>query len=106
LPTFFPPEPCFAHAAVGTLPLPVHLAEFLAFSDENRPNLLHHAVAIPTLEPTVDGGVVAELLGHVVPLATAPEAMDDAVEKSPPVGWRLATFGTWLPIRLQDRFDP
>src|ERR1043166_4675441 len=76
----FSPEARFAHAAVGTLPFPVNVAEFVTLGDENRPNLLHHSVAVPALEPAVDRGVIAKLLGHVVPLATTAEAMDNAIE--------------------------
>src|SRR5215472_9805936 len=85
LPTFFPPEPGLAHAAIGTLPLPVDLAQFLARGDQRGPDALHHPVATPALEPAVDGGVIAELLGQVVPLAAAAQAVDNAVDDRPPV---------------------
>src|SRR6516165_10521622 len=62
LPTFFPPEPGLAQAAVGALPLPVDRAQLCALGGPGGPDPPHHAVAAPALEPAVDGGVVAELL--------------------------------------------
>src|SRR5262245_44126794 len=104
-PTFFPPEAGLAHAAVGTLPVPVNLAQLGALRGQGGPDLRHHAAAAPALEPAVDGAVVAELLGQVVPLAAGAEAVDDAVEDPPPVLGRLAALGAGLPIGAEDRFD-
>src|SRR6516164_1422529 len=106
LPTFFPPETGLAHAPVCTLPLPVDLLEFVTRLDEHRPDSLHHPVAAPSLEPAVDCGVVAEPLGHLVPLAAATEAMNDPVDEPPPIGWRLPTPGARLPVLLEDGLDP
>src|SRR5256885_9077655 len=74
LPTFFPPEPGLAQPPVGALPVPVDAAQFGTGLDEGGPELAHHPVPAPALEPAVDGGVVAELLGQVVPLAAGPQA--------------------------------
>src|SRR5215472_8614767 len=105
LPTFFPPEPGLAHAAIGTLPVPVDLAEFLALLGEDGPNFLHHAVAAPTLEPTVNGAIGTELLRQAVPLTAAAKAGDDTVEHLPPILGRLSALGAGLPILSQNGFD-
>src|SRR5262249_474930 len=105
LPTFFPPEAGLAQPAVGALPPPVDLAQFLALGGQGGPDAFHHAVAAPALEPAVDGGVVAELPGQVVPLAAAPQTVDDAVEHSPPVPGRAAALGAVSPVLLEDGLD-
>ena len=105
LPIFFPPEPCLAHPAVGTLPLPLDVPEFFAFAQEAGPDPLHHAVVAPALEPAVDGAVRAELLGQAVPLAATAEAVDDAIEQGPPIPGRLSALGAGLPILPEDGFN-
>src|SRR3981081_4272538 len=42
LPVFFPPEPGLAQHRVGTLPLPLHPAEFVALGDQHRPDPREH----------------------------------------------------------------
>src|SRR4051794_9903466 len=86
LPTFFPPEPGLAQHRVGTLPLPLHAAEFVALGDQHRPDLLEDAPLDPALEPVVDGALGAEPLGQLVPLAAAPHPEEDRVEHLAPVG--------------------
>src|SRR3954451_7779206 len=71
LPVFFPPEPGLAQHRVGTLPLPLHPAEFVALGDQHRPDPLEDAALDPALEPVVDGALGAELPGELLPLAAA-----------------------------------
>src|SRR3569833_2406602 len=106
-PDLVPAEPSLAHRAVGALPLPADTVEFLALGDHHGPDLLHHAVLVPALEPAADRTVVAELLGQVVPLASGPHAEDDPVERLTPVGPLPAPLGRWgrRGVREQDRLD-
>jgi hypothetical protein len=83
----------------------VNCAQFLAFLNQGGPDLVHHAVAAPALEPAVEGGVVAELFGQAVPLAAGAEAVDDAVEDGAPILGGLAAFGAGLPVLFQDGLD-
>jgi hypothetical protein len=83
----------------------VDLAQFGALGDQGGPDALHHPVATPALEPAVDGGVVAELLGQVIPLAATAEAMDNAVDDRSPVLGRLPPFGAGLPVLPEDGLD-
>src|SRR5262249_22076214 len=85
-PTFFPPEPGLAQPPIGALPVPVDAAQFGAALQQQGPDAGEHAAAAPALEPAVDGTVVAELLGQVVPLAAAAQAEEDAVQDASPVG--------------------
>src|SRR5262245_10631409 len=105
LPTFFPPETGLAHAAVGTLPVPVNLAQFVALGDEASPDLLHHTIFAPALEAAVDGGVVAELFGQMVPLTARAEEVDGGVEHRAPGLWRLAALASGLPVLMEDGQD-
>jgi hypothetical protein len=82
----------------------VDRAEVGALGDQGRPDLLHHAVAAPALEPAVDGAVVAELLGELVPLAAAAQAEEDAVQGAPPVG-ALAPGGLGRGVLQEDGLD-
>src|SRR5262249_39772975 len=68
-PTFFSPETAFAQPAVGSLPLPVHGPEFVAFGRQLGPDALHDAASAPALEPVMDGALGAELAGQSLPLA-------------------------------------
>jgi hypothetical protein len=108
LPVFFPPEPGLAQHPVGRLPLPVHRPEVVARLDQGRPDLLEDPVLAPPLEPAVHRAVVTELLGELVPLAAAPEAEDDPVERRPPVDPLAAAVlpGRRRGVLPQDRFDP
>src|SRR3954467_8200336 len=105
LPVFFPPEPGLAQHRVGTLPLPLHAAEFVALGDQHRPDLLEDAAFDPTLEPVVDRALGAEPFGELVPLAAAPHPEEDRVEHRPPVG-DLPPGGLPGPELLEDRLDP
>jgi hypothetical protein len=59
----------------------------------------------PALKPAVDGAVIAKLLGQFVPLAAAPHAKEDAIDRTPPVGTLAARrFGG--SILQEDGFDP
>src|SRR3954452_14680254 len=105
LPVFFPPEPGLAQHRVGTLPLPLHPAEFVALGDQDRPDLLEDAPRGPPLEPVVARALGPEPLGELVPLAAAAHPEDDRVEHLPPEG--MASAGGLLgPEFLEDRFDP
>src|SRR5207302_9307615 len=86
LPTFSPPEPGLAQPPVGALPVPVDAAQLGAALQQHGPDAGEHAAAAPALEPAVDGAVVAETLGQVVPLAAGAQAEEDAVQDAPPVG--------------------
>src|SRR3954452_17233414 len=86
LPVFFPPEPGLAQARVGTLPLPLHPAEFVALGDQHRADLLEDTPSDPALEPVVDRALGAEALGELVALAAAAHPEDDPIEHLPPIG--------------------
>src|SRR3954467_5988212 len=105
LPVFFPPEPGLAQHRVGTLPLPLHPAEFVALGDQHGPDLLHDAAFDPALEPVVDRALGAEPFGQLVPLAAAPHPEEDRVEHLPPVG-DPPPGGLPGPELLEDRLDP
>src|SRR3954469_21291339 len=96
---------CLAHAAVGTLPLPVHRLQLVTLPHQLRPDALHDAQLAPPLEPAVDGAVVAELLGESVPLAARAQVVDDAVEAPPPVGVVTPPSALPRPGLAQDRLD-
>jgi hypothetical protein len=80
------PQTRLVEHGVGRLPLPRRATEFVAALHERGPQLLEDAVAIEALEPTVHGGVGAELGGQTVPLHTGAEPIDDAVDNGPEVG--------------------
>ena len=64
-----PPKTRLAHGAVGTLPAPVHAAEFLAVFDQHGPQTLEHSLFDPALHRSMNRRVVAELPWQLVPLA-------------------------------------
>ena len=74
-----PPQTCLAHGAVCRLPFPVHAAQFITSFHQDGPDTLHHSKLYPALERSMDGAVVSELLGQVIPLATAQHPINDAV---------------------------
>jgi hypothetical protein len=85
--------------------LPVHPAEFVAFLDEQGPDLLEDAALDPTLEPVMHRALGAISLGELVPLAAAPHPEDDSIEHLPPVGG-LAAGSLLGPELLEDGLDP
>src|SRR3954452_22678935 len=105
LPVFFPPEPGLAQHRVGTLPLPLHTAEFVTLRDQDRPDLRDDTPLDPALEPVVDRALGAEPLGELVPLAPAPHPEDDRIEHLPPVG-DLASGRLLGPELEEDGLDP
>ena len=86
-------ESRLAHGAVGTLPLPLNAAQFVALLDQHRPDLLHHSVVAPPLKPTVDRTVVAKLFRQAIPLTARSHPEDDPVEDLPPIGSWPPPFG-------------
>jgi hypothetical protein len=60
-------------------------SQFVAMLNQACPNPLEDAEFAPLLEVAVDGSVVAKLGGELVPLATAPQTEDDAVEHLPQI---------------------
>src|SRR5215475_11406234 len=104
LPTFFPPKPGLAQSSVGTLPLPMHGPQFGALLHQQGPDLSKDAALAPALEPAVDGAVIAELLGKLVPLAAAAHTKEDAVERPPPVR-AFAAGGLGWSIVQEDGFN-
>jgi hypothetical protein len=108
LPVFFPPEPGLAQPAVGRLPLPIDRPEVVALLDQDGPDPGEDAVAAPPLEPAVDRAIVTEPLGQLVPLASGPEAEDDAVEGRSKVDARPAAvaLGRRRSVLQEDRLDP
>jgi hypothetical protein len=81
------------------------IAKFRTLGAQHGPNALHHSVLAPALAPAVDGRVVAELRGQVIPLTAAAQAVDDAVEDRTPILGGLASFRAGLPIVLEDGLD-
>jgi hypothetical protein len=104
LPVFSPPEPGLAQHRVGTLPLPLHPAEFVAFDDQHCPDLLEDAAFDPALEPIVYGALGSESLGELVPLAAAAHPEEDAIEHLPPV-CDPSSRGLLGPVLLEDGLD-
>src|SRR5439155_22195109 len=91
-----PPKTGLTHGPVCTLPFPVNAIEFFALGYDLRPDPFHDTVAIPALEPTMHGAVVAKRLGKLVPLATRAHSEEDTITTSPSIcagppwilGWR------------------
>src|SRR5215468_6921869 len=77
LPTFFPPEAGLAQPSVRGLPLPVHLAQVIAFLGDYLPDALHHAPGTPALEPVVDRALGPKLAGQLIPLAARTHPKDN-----------------------------
>jgi len=105
LPVFSPPEPGLAQHRVGTLPLPLHSAEFVALGDQHRPDPLEDTTGGPPLEPVVDRALGPEPLGELLPLAATAHPEEDPVEHLTPLGMSSAG-GLLGPELLEDRFDP
>src|SRR4051812_37971469 len=104
-PVFFPPDPGLAQHRVGRLPLPLHPAEFVAFLDQHRPDLLEDTALDPALQPVVDRALGAIPLGQLAPLAAAAHPEDDPIEHLAPV--RDMAAGRLLgPELAEDRLDP
>ena len=78
-----PPKTRFAYRAIRRLPFPVHAAQLLAFFYQDGPDALQRPTPYPALEGTMDGAIVPQLLGHVVPLATASQPKDDPFQHLP-----------------------
>jgi hypothetical protein len=91
-PTVSPPK-SLAHSGVGGLPLPVHLAQFVALLDDVCPDGLQHPAHQPSLVGALHGAVVAELFGQHVPLAAGVQPEDHTVQHGPRLGARTAGLG-------------
>ena len=78
-----PPKTRFTHGAVRRLPFPVHSAQFLATLHQGRPDAPQHPTPHPTLEGPMDGAIVSQLPGQVVPLAAASHPKDNAFQHLP-----------------------
>ena len=72
-----PPKTRFAYRAIRRLPFPVHAAQLLAFFYQDSPDGLQCPTPYPALEGPMDGAVVPQLLGQVVPLAAASQPKDN-----------------------------
>src|SRR5205823_2298153 len=105
LPVFFPPKPGLAQHRIGTLPLPLHPADLVAFLDQDRPGLLQDPALDPPPEPVMDGALGSVPLGQPLPLAATPHPEEDRVEHLPPLG-DAASGGLLRPELLQDWLDP
>lgn len=101
-----PPEPGLDHRAVGGLPLDE--SEVVAVLHQYAPDASKHAAFDPALEGAVDGGVVPEALGKLIPLHARAEAVEDAVEGPAGVGaWPTRTrLGVEFPEHRKDRILP
>ena len=93
-----PPKTRLAHRAIGALPSPVDSAQFFAVLDQRGPDSFQDALVDPPLEGAMNGRIVAELPGQVVPLAAAAHLIDDAVERRPRVDTRAPRLTGWIPL--------
>ena len=99
-----PPKTRFTHGAVRRLPFPVHSAQFLATLHQGSPDALQHSTPHPTLEGPMDGAIVSQLLGQMVPLATASHPKDNAFQH-PPLVRPFAPLGFgWIQLQYH-RFN-
>jgi hypothetical protein len=72
----------------------MHCAQLLAVVEEQGPDPVKDALALPALQRPVHRGVVAELAGQAVPLTAGAGAVDDAVQAAPRVGpWPALLLG-------------
>ena len=60
--------------------MPVYGVEELAGGDQGGPEFVEEAQIVPALKSTVNAGVIAELLGQMVPLTARSHSENDAVE--------------------------
>ena len=80
---WLPPKTRFSHGAIGGLPFPVHAVQLPAFFDQDGSDTLQHSPLYPTLEGPVDGAVIPQLPGQVVPLAGTAHTEDDPFQHLP-----------------------
>jgi hypothetical protein len=78
--------------------------QLVAMLQQQDPNLNEDTALHPELKPAMYARVVAELPGQSIPLATAAQLINNAVEALPPIDHLAAGFLA-RPELLQDRFD-
>ena len=89
-----PPKTGLAQTAVRSLPVPVNASEFLAFGQQNRPQIFENTILGPSLKPAMHRAVVAEHLWQLVPLATGPHTKNDSIEGLAQIRSRSTTHST------------
>ena len=75
----FTDEACFIEAPIGGLPFPVNGLQLFAVVDQDRPQAVKDAFAVPAADGSMHRRVAAELCGQMVPLATGAGAVDHAI---------------------------
>ena len=99
-----PPQTRFAHRAIRRLPFPVHPTQLLAFFYQDRPDALQRPTPYPALGGPMDGAVVSQLLGQLVPLATASQPKDNPFQHLPLVHPVAPLRFGWVQLQYH-RFD-
>ena len=75
-----PPKTCLAHRSVCRLPFPVHAIQLFAPLHKGSPHSVQDTRLHPPLKGAMNGAVVPKLFRQSVPLASAAQPEDDAVE--------------------------
>ena len=99
-----PPKTCLAHRSVCRLPFPVHAIQLFAPLHKGSPHSVQDTRLHPPLKGAMNGAVVPKLFRQSVPLASAAQPEDDAVEHLPWVS-ALAAPGLGRVFLQDDRFD-
>ena len=98
------PPTRLAHGSVRRLPFPVHAAQLFVLFHQDSPHSAQDTQFHPPLKGAMDGAVVPKLSRQSVPLASAAQPEDDAVEHlsgtSP-----LAASGLGRVFLQDDRLD-
>lgn len=82
-----------AQASIRGLPLPIHIAQLLAFDQQQSPQDVEDAFMLPAAHRAVDVHPPAELGGQVVPLTARAHPVDHRVHGHALVDPGPADFG-------------
>ncbi len=99
----FTDEAGFAHAAIGSLPFPANGLQVFAMVDQQRPQSVKDAFAVPAADRTMHCRVAAEVFRQTVPLTAGACAVDHAVQTLSLV--RAGTAHTRRRVKFVDQWQ-